>query len=78
MLFFCVGGILWYYLLYRSRCVPLALSIWCLAAVCLLTVPVLLALYDRDFDFIPVMVMGLPYAPHELVLGVWLIVKGFN
>jgi hypothetical protein len=78
MLFFCLGGILWYYLLYASRCIPLALSIWGLVAVCLLTIPTLLGLYDRDFDFIPVMIMGLPYVPYELFLGVWLIVKGFN
>jgi hypothetical protein len=28
MLFFCLGGILWYYLLYSSRLAPRALSIW--------------------------------------------------
>ena len=76
MLFFCLGGILWYYLFYSSRYIPQILSVWGLAAVCLLTIPVLLQLYDRDFT--RVRVMGLPYAPYELVLGVWLIVKGFN
>jgi hypothetical protein len=76
MLFFCIGGILWYYLFYISRYVPRALSVWGLAAVCLLTIPVLSVLYNRDFT--RVMVMGLPYAPYELVLGVWLIVKGFD
>jgi len=74
MLFFCLGGILWYYLLYSSRLVPRALSIWGLAAVCLLSIPVLLVLYRRGST--PLMVLGLPYAPFELVLGVWLIVKG--
>lgn len=78
MLFFCLGGILWYYLFYVSRCIPRALSVWGLAAICLLSIPALWVLYDRDFDFIPVMVLGLPYAPYELFLGVWLIVKGFN
>jgi hypothetical protein len=76
MLFFCLGGILWYYLFYISRYIPRALSIWGLAAVCLLTMPVLAMLYNRDFT--RVMVMGLPYAPYELVLGVWLIVKGLK
>jgi hypothetical protein len=74
MLFFCLGGILWYYLLYSSRLVPRALSIWGLAAVCLLSIPVLLVLYTRGPT--PLMVLGLPYAPFELVLGVWLIVRG--
>ena len=76
MLFFCLGGILWYYLLYVSGYVPPALSLWGLAAVCLLTISVLLVLYNRDFR--PAMVMALPYLPFEVFLGVWLIVKGFN
>jgi hypothetical protein len=74
MLFFCLGGILWYYLLYSSRLVPRPLAIWGLVAVCLLLIPVLLTLYRRGST--PWMVLGLPYAPFELVLGVWLIVKG--
>ena len=76
MLFFCLGGILWYYSLYASRSIPPALSLWGLAAICLLTVPVLLGLYDRDFTRLDV--VGILYAPYELVLGIWLIVKGFN
>lgn len=76
MLFFCVGGILWYYLLFASRAIPLALSIWGVAAICLLTVPVLVVLYARDTT--PLMILGLPYAPYEFVLGIWLIVKGFG
>ena len=74
MLFFCLGGILWYYLLYRSRLVPRPLAIWGLAAICLLSIPVLLVLYRRGST--PLMVLGLPYAPFELVLGLWLIIKG--
>ena len=76
MLFFCLGGILWYYLFYVSRCIPRVLSVWGLAGICLLTIPVLCVLYDRDFTL--AMVMGLPYAPYELFLGVWLVIKGFN
>jgi hypothetical protein len=76
MLFFCMGGILWYYLLYVSGIVPPILSLWGLAAVCLLSIPVLLALLSRDF--LPATILALPYAPFELVLGIWLIVKGIN
>lgn len=76
LLFFCMGGILWYYLFYISRYIPLALSVWGLAAVCLLSIPVLLVLYDRDLTRL--MIMAAPYVPYELVLGVWRIVKGFN
>jgi len=76
MLFFCAGGIIWYYLLYLSRIIPAGVSLWGLVAICLLTIPTLLTLLD--LDFLPAMVLGLPYAPFELVLGTWLIVKSFN
>jgi hypothetical protein len=74
MLFFCLGGILWYTVLYSSRLVPRPLALRGLVAVCLLAIPVVLVLYKRGST--PLMVLGLPYAPFELVLGVWLIVKG--
>jgi hypothetical protein len=73
MLFFCAGGILWYSLLHVSRLVPRPLAIWGLVAICLLTIPTVLVLYTRRSS--PLMVLGLPYAPFELVLGVWLLVK---
>lgn len=76
MLFFCLGGILWYYLIYVSGLIPSILSIWGLVAISLLTIPVLLALIGRDF--LPATILALPYAPFELVLGIWLIVKGVN
>ena len=76
MLFFCLGGILWYYLLYASSYLPRALSIWGLAALCLLTIPVLLVLINRNWTYLDI--LALPYAPFELVLGFWLIVKGFS
>jgi hypothetical protein len=76
MLFFCLGGILWYYLLHQSGYLPAAISLWGLAAIILLTIPVLIVLYDRDLT--QLLFLGLPYAPFEFVLGVWLIIKGFN
>ena len=76
MLFFCLGAILWYYLLVSSRCIPRTLSIWGLVAICLLTIPVLLVLINRNWTYLDI--LALPYAPFELVLGIWLIVKGFS
>ena len=76
MLFFCLGAILWYALLYASRAIPRGLAMWGVVAAVLLLVPTLLALYDRDLTF--ALILGLPYAPYELVLGIWLLVRGFN
>jgi len=75
-LFFCLGAILWYYLFYRSRVIPRVLSVWGLAGVSLVLINGLLLLYDRDFGLRPILVAL--YVPYEVVLGIWLIVKGFN
>lgn len=76
MLFFSLGALLWYYLFYVSATIPMWLSVWGVAAVCLIFIPVLLTLYKRSF--LPAMVLALPYAPYELILGIWLIVVGVN
>ena len=77
MLFFSLGGLLWYYLFYRSGYIPQALSVWGVVAVFLVLITSLLKLYDRDF--LPAaQILALPYVPYELALGIWLIVKGFN
>lgn len=76
MLFFCAGGILWYYLLYVSGSIPQLLSGWGLAAICLLTIPIIPTLLDREY--LPTTILALPYAPFEPVLGIWLLIKGFN
>ena len=75
-LFFCIGGILWYYLLYRSRNIPRVLSIWGLVSVCLVSINNMFALFNPDIGLIYIMVI--PYIPFELVIGVWLIIKGIN
>ena len=74
MLFFCVGAMLWYALLYRSRIVPRALALWGLLAVPLVLAATLLLLWDRDLE--PSRVLYAPYVPFELTLGLWLLVKG--
>lgn len=76
MLFFCLDGILWYALLVASNTIPRAISIWGLVAICLLTVPVLVGLYNRESTVL--MILGLPYAPFEPVLGLWLLFRGFR
>ncbi len=77
---FCIGGGLYYYAFYRSRLVPRWLSIWGLVALLTLLSAVLLTLFDGE----PYSVSGsmtflaAPIALQEMVLAVWLIVKGFN
>jgi hypothetical protein len=72
MLFFCLGAPLWYSLLYRSGIVPRWLAGWGLIASLPLLPSMLLTLWDRSLSL--GILPGLPYAPFELVVGVWLVV----
>jgi hypothetical protein len=74
MFFFCLGAFLWYFLLVQSRIVPRLLSLWGLVAVSLVLVATVLLVWDHSLD--PGVAMYALYVPFELVLGVWLLVKG--
>jgi hypothetical protein len=64
MLFTCLSLLLWNVLLFTSRYVPRAISVWGVAAICLLLVTVLLVLYDPKFRDSPAMMLAIPYAPY--------------
>jgi hypothetical protein len=76
MLFFCLGGILWYYLFHRSKYIPRALSIWGLVAVSLVSINVMLVLFDRNIEL--QMIMLAPHLLFEALIGPWLMVKGIR
>jgi hypothetical protein len=73
-IFFCVGALLFYALLYRSRLIPRWLSIWGLVAALSITVQILGDFFGVDLGFL----LPLPIITNEVFLGVWLIVKGFR
>jgi len=70
MLPFCLGAILFYYLLYQSATIPRALSVWGLAAVSLALIGTVSALAGHELPF----VVYLPYLPFEFVVGVWILI----
>jgi hypothetical protein len=72
MLAFCLGGILFYYLLYKSRVVPGTLSLWGLIA----TLPMLIGTLTQIFGYTIPFIFYVPYVPFELVIGIWILVKG--
>ncbi len=74
---FCVGAFMYYYVLFQSRLIPRWLSGFGIVAIILLTVACVLALFsgNRITSYIP---LAAPIGVQEMVLAVWLIVKGFN
>jgi hypothetical protein len=69
---FCVGAILFYYLLYKSEIVPRVLSLWGLLAVMPCLVATVSAIFDTELPFL----VYLPYVPFEFFIGVWILIRG--
>jgi hypothetical protein len=72
MLAFCPGGILFYFLLYKSGVVPRAMSLWGLIA----TFPMLIGTITQIFGYTIPFIFYVPYVPFELVIAIWILVKG--
>jgi hypothetical protein len=76
---FALGALMYYYLLYRARLIPRWLSGWGLVAIGLSVVATVYAGFTQEFGFTTVNnVLNIPIGVQEMVLAVWLIVKGFN
>jgi hypothetical protein len=74
VLVFGLGAILFYYLLYQSRLIPRALSLWGLITV----IPVFLATAAAIFGYELPAVSYLLYFPFEFVVGIWILFKGLS
>ncbi len=74
---FCLGAFMYYYLFFQSRLIPRWLSGFGIVAIILMMAACVLALFsgNRITSYIP---LAAPIALQEMVLAVWLIVKGFN
>jgi hypothetical protein len=74
---FCLGAFMYYYLFFQSRLIPRWLSGFGIVAIILMMAACVLALFsgNRITSYIP---LAFPIFLQEMVLAVWLIVKGFN
>jgi len=70
--------LIFYSLLYRSRIVPRWLSAWGLIGIPAWLIAGILAMSGHDPASALPVILNLPIAVNEMVLAVWLIVKGFN
>jgi hypothetical protein len=74
---FCVGAFMYYCVFFQSRLVPRWLSGFGIAAIILMMAACVLSLFsgNRITSYIP---LAAPIGVQELVLAIWLIVKGLN
>lgn len=75
---FCISGLMFYYMLYKTKLVPRFLSIWGFGAIVLHLVSAFLPLFGVDPASSIFILLDIPIAINEMVLAVWLIIKGFN
>ena len=75
----CIGAYLYYALFFRTRLVPRWLSLWGLAGITLVVAASMLVLFRQIASLSTAqMLLSFPIALQEMVLAIWLIVKGFN
>jgi hypothetical protein len=74
---FCIGAFMYYYLFFQSRLIPRWLSGWGIFAIILMMTACVSALFSGN-PITGYTLLVIPIALQEIVLAVWLIVKGFN
>lgn len=77
-LLFSLTALILYYSFYKTRLVPRFLSVWGLIGALLMLVAGLLGFFGRDPFATASIALAAPLAINEMVLAVWLIIKGFT
>ncbi|MES2733054.1 MAG: DUF4386 domain-containing protein [Bacteroidota bacterium] len=76
---FGLGALMFYLLLFQSKLIPRWLSIWGLIAIALHIATGLLIMFKLQSETSTLnTIMNFPIFLQEMVMAVWLIVKGFN
>jgi Domain of unknown function (DUF4386) len=79
VLAFYLGASMYYYVFYRSRLIPRWLSGWGLAGTALGALAGLLVLFRvTGYMSAPQVALNLPIGVNEVVLAIWLLVRGFG
>jgi Domain of unknown function (DUF4386) len=78
-LVFCLGAVLFYVLLYRSRIVPRWITLWGFVGIPLYAAAYVLAMYGTiGSNSSAQNLLQLPLGVQEMVLAVWMIARGFR
>ena len=75
---FSLTALILYILLYQSKLVPTWLSVWGFIGGALLLVRALLEMFGQELSGVVQAILAAPIGLNEMVLAVWLIVRGFN
>ncbi len=75
---FCIGAAMFYYLLYVSGRIPYWLSGWGFIAAPFMFIASFLPVFGEDPNSTLSILLYLPMAVQEMVMAVWMIIKGFN
>jgi hypothetical protein len=78
VLIFGFGALIFYVALYQSKLLPRWISIWGLIAIVLMMASALLAMFAVELSDALFGLLVIPIAVQEMVMAVWLIVKGFS
>lgn len=75
----CIAATIYYAIFYRTRLVPRWISVWGLLGLALMLVSTFAAMFGLLDSMSPVQItLNLPILLQEMVLAVWLIVKGYK
>ena len=76
---FGLGALMLYYMFYQSKLIPRWISVWGFVAIILHLATGFLIIFRLQSPFSTInTVMNFPIFLQEMVMAVWLIVKGFN
>ena len=78
---FTLGGLIFYSALYSAKLIPRFISAWGFIAAAILLTGIVLVMADMFAGFSELgveIVLVTPIAVQEMVMAIWLIVKGFN
>ncbi|MHA2028776.1 MAG: DUF4386 domain-containing protein [Candidatus Kariarchaeaceae archaeon] len=75
---FAISALLLNYSFYKSKIIPRWISVWGLIGGTLIFMLGIWGIFGNDIDSNPAVALNWPIGINEMVLAVWLIVKGFN
>ncbi len=74
---FCLGALMYYYIFYHSKLIPRWLSGWGLIGIVLVLSLALLIMFGEEPSGMTLL-LAFPIFLQEMVMAIWLIVKGFD